>query len=338
MTILGQLWNEKYRPKKIEEVILSDKEKNIFKKYISENDIPNLLFKGPQGSGKTTVALILCSPTGVLQNSENYLFVNGSSQECRSINFTEGVIIPYLKTPPSEPDNKKIMFVDEADNMTSDNYRSLRGHIEKFQKSYGRFIFTCNYPHVIPEAIRSRFTDFVFERIPIEFVKNFCRDILIKEKVEYKEEDLIKLIEIYYPDIRKTINELEKFCYGEPEDKENLLWKLEFNSNDLKNIETEIINSFIGLIRGLEKDNTHEINFSIKSIKNIIEKESFIPYQHLYSSLFYSTNIPPVAKVLINEYANKHNQCFVPQMHFMAMIFEVFKSLKEYKSLILKKK
>ena len=156
--ILDSLWIEKYRPKTLEDLVLPERYKSDFEKVIEQGSISNLLFSGPPGGGKTTLALVLCSKNGVLFNRrDNLLMANGSSKKSRSIAFVDSVVEPFLKHPPAG-DKIKIVFMDEADNITSDAYDSWRGIIEKYHKAYARFIWTCNYVSKIPDPVQSRFT------------------------------------------------------------------------------------------------------------------------------------------------------------------------------------
>ena len=111
MEILNSVWVHKYRPKKLEDLVLSEDQKRDFLKYIEKREIPNLLFYGPPGGGKTTLARIICSKEGVLsRKQDNLLIVNGSSQESRSINYVSKVIEPFLKFPPAGNDKIKVVF------------------------------------------------------------------------------------------------------------------------------------------------------------------------------------------------------------------------------------
>ena len=109
--LLDSLWIEKYRPTTLDDLVLPEQYKFDFKKMIEKVSIPNLLFSGPQGGGKTTLAKVLCSKNGVLFNrKDNMLMANGSAKKTRSINFVDSVVEPFLKYPPSG-DKYKIVFI-----------------------------------------------------------------------------------------------------------------------------------------------------------------------------------------------------------------------------------
>lgn len=325
--LLDSLWIEKYRPKELKDVSLPKQYKLDFQKYIERQDIPNLLFSGSPGGGKTTLALILASKNGVMQNkSDNLLMANGSSKKARSINFVDQVVEPFLKTPPVG-DKYKIVFMDEADNITSDSFDSWRGIIEKYHKAYGRFIWTCNYLNKISDPVQSRFTPYIFHQIPKNFVFDYCKNILETEKIKYEDKDVNFVINQLYPDIRRIVNILQR---NSSED------KLIINQNDIITTEKILISNIVEIISLIDKDEDKKVG---KVVNNIIDKVSKqnLEYRNIYSELFFMKTIPASAKIVINKYSNSHQGCLIPHMHFMSMVFEIIKSLQQYKRSVLGK-
>ena len=210
MEIVNALWVEKYRPKKLEDLVLPESQKLDFEKCIHNRSIGNLIFAGPPGSGKTTIARILASKRGVLNHpSDNLLEMNGSSKESRGINFVDSVIEPFLKIPPAGRDTFKIVFIDEADFLTDASFKSLRGIIESAHEQ-NRFIFTCNYLSKIPDPVQSRFQTYIFKQMPIDFVVEYYKKILNAENIKYNEEDIRFVIDGVYPDVRKGVQILQQ--------------------------------------------------------------------------------------------------------------------------------
>jgi len=324
--IANSLWVEKYRPKKIDDLVLPERYSFDFKKIIEKQDLPNLLFSGPPGSGKSTLARILTSKNGVMFNRrDNLLTINGSAQASRGIGYFDKVVEPFLKTPPAR-DKYKIVFIDEADNLTGDSYKSLRGIIEKYQIHYGRFIMTCNYVSNIPSPVQSRFTHYVFKQIPREFAINYCKEILQSEKIEYELSDLEFLVDQLYPDIRQIVDSLQRHSKS---------GKFDINKDAIITNEKKIIANMIQIIEHLEKGQFSKIGPNMGAIVDYVKDDS-IEYRGLYMSLFYS-KIPAQAKIIVNKYSMSHQSSLIPSMNFMAMVFEIIQSLKEYRMRMMKK-
>ncbi len=320
--VLDSMWVEKYRPKKLSELSLPERYTQDFKRMIERGSLPNnLLFTGPPGGGKTTLALILCSKQGVLFNKkDNLLMANGSSKKGRSINFVDQVVEPFLKHPPAG-DKYKVVFMDEADNITGDSYDSWRGIIEKYHKAYGRFIWTGNYISKIPDPVQSRFTPYIFQQIPKDFVLDYCQSILKNEEVEYIDKDINFIINQLYPDVRKIVTTMAK-C--------SLEGTLKVSEKDVITSERIAIAHIIEVITLIENDQPARIGKEIKALSDILAQAD-LEYYRMYNELFFMDKIPAPAKIMINRYSVDHQSCLSPQMHFMAMVFDIIKTLRDFK-------
>ena len=319
--LMDSMWVEKYRPKKLEDLALPEQYTQDFKRIIAKCELPNLLFSGPPGGGKTTIARVLCSENGVLFNkADNMLAVNGSARKSRGIGYVDDVIEPFLKHPPAR-DKYKVVFIDEADKLTNDGYDSLRALIEKFQVAYGRFIFTCNYLSNIPDAVQSRFVPYTFTQIPKEFVLNYCKTILDSEKVEYDDSDIKVAISNLYPDVRKIVNALQRGSWE---------GKLKISEKDVITNERKIVTFIRQIISLIEKGQTARIGGVVNSIVEILASQD-IEYRNVYTELFFGNHIPAPAKIIINKYSNDHQGALVAHMNFMAMVFKIIETLQAYR-------
>ncbi len=205
------LWVEKYRPRTIDECILPDQIKKTFSSFIETGEIPNMLFSGPPGIGKTTVAKALCNQLGV-----DYYVINGSD-EGRFLDTVRNQAKQFATTVSLQANGKpKVIIVDESDNTTSDVQLLLRATIETYHNNC-RFIFTCNYKNKIIEPLHSRCAVFDFsipgKQKPVIASKFFQRvgTILEKEGVEYDEKVVAEVIKKYFPDWRRVLNELQRY-------------------------------------------------------------------------------------------------------------------------------
>lgn len=203
------LWVERYRPKTVESCILPDDIKGPFLQYVKNGEVPNLLLSGRAGVGKTTIARALCDEVGA-----DYVVINGSLE--RGLDTVRTTIEGFAGSV-SLMGGRKVIIVDEADNLTPDAQKSLRGVIEAFAVNCS-FIFTCNYPErLLPELI-SRFPHIVFnlkDKDKATIMSAFfarLKDIFKKEEIQFDPKILSEVVKKFFPDFRKTLSELQHYC------------------------------------------------------------------------------------------------------------------------------
>jgi len=201
------IWIEKYRPKMLDDVVGQDEIIERLKAYAKTKNVPHLIFAGPAGTGKTTSALALAREVfGEDDWKQNFNELNASDE--RGIGIVRGKIKNFARTAPIGKSQFKIIFLDEADALTSEAQSALRRTIEKYTHIC-RFILSVNYSSKIIEPIQSRCTFFRFRPIKSDDVKKHMRMIATKEKLEITPDGLETLIFISRGDLRKAINLLQ---------------------------------------------------------------------------------------------------------------------------------
>jgi DNA polymerase III delta prime subunit len=206
------LFVEKYRPKTIEDCILPQSLKTVFEKMVVSGDLPNMLFTGTAGLGKTTVAKALCNELDL-----DHIVINGSEEG--NIDTLRGKIKQFASSI-SLQGGYKVVILDEADYLNPQSTQpALRGFIEEFADNC-RFILTCNFKNRIIEPLHSRCGVYEFNTTKKELAE-LCgvflahlKNILDKELVEYKTETLVQLIMKHAPDWRRVINECQRHSIG----------------------------------------------------------------------------------------------------------------------------
>lgn len=199
---IDNLFVEKYRPQKLEDIILSATNRDKFFDYKKTGEVPNIALIGTPGIGKTTLAKIVVKDILKCQ----YMYLNASDEN--GIDTIRNKVINFAKTK-SIDGKLKIIILDEADALSLDAQRALRNTMEEYS-GYTRFILTGNYKYKITTALLSRCQ--TFDLTPdIESVVKRCYNILKTEDIKIPDnKQFIRFIKTYYPDIRKCLNELQK--------------------------------------------------------------------------------------------------------------------------------
>lgn len=202
-------WSEKYRPKTIAECVLPDSLKESFTAFLQNGDLPNLLLCGRSGIGKTTVARALMA-----ELESDFMLINASDEN--GIDVLRNKIKEFASAYSFDSKRRKYVILDEADHLTAATQPALRAFVEEFAHTTG-FIFTANSPERIIPALHSRCSRVDFKipakerpAIAAAFYKRVA-EVLKTEGVEFNARVLQQVVMNYFPDFRRTLNELQRF-------------------------------------------------------------------------------------------------------------------------------
>jgi DNA polymerase III delta prime subunit len=203
------LWVEKFRPKTIADTILPTELKATFQQFVDQKNIPNLILSGSAGVGKTTVARAMLEEAG-----SDYIIINGSMNG--NIDTLRNEILNFASAV-SFTGNRKYVILDEADYLNPNSTQpALRNFMEEFSKNCG-FVMTCNFKNKIIEPLHSRCSVIDFKigkkdmaALAAQFMKRVCM-ILTSEKVEFEKQVVAQVIQKYFPDWRRVLNELQRY-------------------------------------------------------------------------------------------------------------------------------
>lgn len=301
------LFVNKYAPTRIEECILPENIKNFFSQIRDTKEIPNLILSGTQGIGKTAGVLALSKELGM-----DFMMINGS-EEGRFLDTIRNKVQSFASTVSLTNTGKKILLIDEADNLTHDCQLALRGVIEKLQKNCV-FIFTCNYKNKILPALHSRCSviDFIIPskekpKLALEFFTRI-KNILKNEGIEYEDKVLAEFVQKYFPDFRRTLNELQRFTST---------GKLEIGS--IGALTQKNIEELMSYMK--DKNFTQVKKWTVQNIDNDASKLYRQIYDELYRCLVPSSL--PSAIILLADYQYKNSFVSDSEINLLACLVEL---------------
>ena len=291
----NSLLNEKYRPTTLDTFVGNENIKKSLSKYLDQNDILNLIFYGPAGTGKTTLAKLIVGNLDC-----DYIYINASDE--RGIETIRDKVQGFASTISFEP--IKVVILDEADFLTIQAQASLRNIIETFSRTT-RFIMTCNFVERIIDPLQSRCQ--VLKIIPPskQDVARHLSWILEQEKIRYEMQDLVPLVNQYYPDMRKCINTIQ----------------LSTLDNQLKLDQSLLVSS--NYIDQVINELTLKPDF--KTIRQIIADANVNDFDELFRSLYsraseYLPGKEGTASIIINEHQYKANFRIDKEINTMSLI------------------
>ncbi len=203
--MIEEVWVEKYRPKTIDDIVGQEKITARLKTFVEARNLPNMLFAGVPGVGKTTAALALAHGLFGENWEANFLELNASDE--RGIDVVRGKIKDFARTKALHGDFK-IIFLDEADALTKDAQNAMRRSMERYSKVC-RFILSCNYSSKIIEPIQSRCALFRFRPLKEDAIKERILHIAEKEGITLTDDALINLFSSAEGDLRRAINMIQ---------------------------------------------------------------------------------------------------------------------------------
>ena len=300
------LWVEKFRPKKISECVLTEDLKKTFQAFVDDGHIPNLLLTGGPGVGKTTVAKAMLEELGA-----TYMMINGSEES--GIDVLRNKIKNFASTV-SMDGNRKFVILDEADYLNPQSTQpALRGFIEEFHKNCG-FILTCNFKNRIIDPLHSRCSVIEF-RIPASEKPKLAGELFTRvqgildgEGVQYQPKAVAGVVEKYFPDWRRVLNELQRYSISGMIDSGVLVNISETNMKDL--------NTFLK-----EKD----FKSIRKWVANNLDNDPSRMYRKIYDSLYVDIQPQTVPHLVLATADYSYKSAFVAdqEINMLAFMIEV---------------
>ena len=305
------LWVEKYRPTNINDCILPDNLKTTFSEFVKDKHIPNLILSGGPGVGKTTVAKAMLDEIGA-----TYMMINGSEESGIDVLRTK---IKNFASTVSLEGGRKYIILDEADYLNAQSTQpALRGFMEEFHKNCG-FILTCNYKNRLIPPLHSRCSvvDFIIpkDQKPKLAQEFFARvqTVLTKEDIKFDPKAVAELLNKFFPDWRRVLNELQRYSASGIID-----------AGILVNISDSNINELMHSLK--EKEFTNVRKWIVQNLDNDPVRIFRRLYDNLYDFVDGST-IPHVV-VIIADYSYKSAFVADQEINLLACMTEIMGQAK----------
>lgn len=306
------LWVEKYRPKTVSQTILPADLKATFQNIVDGGEIPNMMFSGTAGTGKTTVARAICEELEL-----DYIVINGSEEG--NIDTLRGKIKQFASSV-SLAGGYKVVILDEADYLNPQSTQpALRGFIEEFSNNC-RFIMTCNFENKIIDPLHSRCTKIAFnatkktlQSLSAEFMQR-AMTILQTEGVDYNKDVLAQVIMKHAPDWRRVLNELQK-------------GSISGSLNVASALDGEVVDNYTQLFGAIRDKNFKKMR---TWVVNNIDVEPAAVFRGVYDRMYdhVSPNSIPQLVLILAEYQYKNAFVADHELNMVACLTEVMANVE----------
>ena len=305
------LWVEKYRPTKVESCVLPKQLKETLFEFVKAGELPNITFSGGPGVGKTTAAKAILDEIG-----SSYMMINGSEESGIDVLRTK---IRNFASTVSLYGGRKYLILDEADYLNPQSTQpALRGFIEEFSSNCG-FILTCNYQNRIIPALISRCPTYDFsipkeekQELAGEFFKRALK-ILTDENIDFEPKAVAALVQKYFPDWRRALNELQRYSVSG-----------NIDAGILVNIKSDNIKELMGHMKRKEFTDVR------KWVVNNLDNDSVRLFRSIYDNLYDAVDgstIPHIV-VILGEYQYKSAFVADQEINILACLTEIMSRAK----------
>jgi replication factor C subunit 3/5 len=265
MSSSGIPYVEQYRPKKFDDIVLDNLNKQILKNIIETSYFPNLLFYGPPGTGKTTTIInLITAYQEKLNNKNKDLIIHLNASDERGIDIIRNQINYFVNSKPLFNTGMKFVILDEVDYMTKNAQQALRYLLQNYSSNV-RFCLICNYISKIDEGLQNEFIRLRFNQLPKDDIINFLKNISVSENLNMSKNVLSCIQKLYKSDIRSMINFMQS--------NQDLV---KYAEQDIKIIDHDVWNSLLQMLIKREKLESMQIFIHNISIQYNIDKKNII--------------------------------------------------------------
>jgi replication factor C subunit 3/5 len=295
-------WIEKYRPSKFENIVLNQHNTDIMNNMIETNTFPNLLLYGPPGTGKTTTIINFINKYQKKYNEEyKELKIHLNASDERGIDIIRNQIYNFVDSKSLFCSGTKFVILDEVDYMTKNAQQALKYLMQQFNTDV-RFCLICNYISKIDSMLRNEFLCIRFHHLPREKIRSYLNNIIVNEKLEVKDDELVSIMDYYNSDIRSMINHLQSQQHvttGKVLNDE--LWdeftiQIQQSNKDIVYIFREYCNQYNKDEKNMIKNYIYFLIKNVTKINNISKFISFVENllhskQNIYTTDYFLANV-----------------------------------------------